>query len=142
MKVVPLTVRMLLQFMQEVREIDKEEVVAATGVSFEDFLIKDLADTQALVDEDGNVFAIGAIEDNSVWLITTTRIETQRIKFLRFTRQLLKEALEEHGTLGNMVYLKNQVHVDWLTWLGCEYHPEVKMPEGFMLFLFRPKEVK
>lgn len=134
MRVVPISVGILLKFRETVREIDLEEVLMASGKSFDESLLSDYKDAQALIDDEGVVFAIGGIKDHLVWMITTTAIDTHKIKFLRETRKLLKEALKENGYLYNMVYLKNKIHVDWLKWLGCRFLPAYPTPEGFLMF--------
>lgn len=135
MKIVPMTIGHLIEFRANVREIDLEEVERASGFHFDSFAP---FECEALLDDDGTVVAIGGIAPpNIVWMMTTKAVETRRIKFLRFTKNLLTEKLREYGELTNIAYKKNQLHIDWLTWLGAEWFDH---DEEFMRFTLRQRK--
>ena len=121
MRIEKMTVRHLLEFLSDVRQEDLEEIKVSSGVDFDDHTLDSFYNTQVLLDDDGTVLGIGGLEDNIIWLVTTRSIETRRVKFLRFSKQYLKELLEKHGFLMNAAWAKNKLHIDWLTWLGAEW---------------------
>lgn len=138
MKLVDTTIGHLIEFRRTVREIDLEEIEQVSGRGFDDLLVGTLAGCETLVDESGTVLGIGGIEGNNViWLVTTTAIESRRIEFLRFSRRYLNELLKTYEYLTNVVYLRNQMHVDWLTWLGAEW---LDTEGDFSLFVLKRKE--
>ena len=121
MRIEKMTVRHLLEFLSDVRPEDLEEIKVSSGVDFDDHTLDSFYNTQALLDDDGTVLGMGGLEDHIIWLVTTRSIETRRVKFLRFSKQYLKELLEKHGFLMNAAWDKNKLHIDWLTWLGAEW---------------------
>lgn len=135
MMLTDMTVGHLVEFRKNVREIDLEEVERVSGIPFDSHLP---FNCKVLLDDDGTVMAIGNVEENGlVWMITTTAIETRKVKFLRYTRRLLREYLKTHAVLHNVVYKKNTIHVEWLKWLGAEIIGE---NEEFYAFILKRKE--
>lgn len=51
----------------------------------------------------------------------TERVEQHKITFLRFTKRLLEDYLKRYAVLGNRAWLGNQLHIDWLTWMGAKW---------------------
>lgn len=138
MQLVDMTIGHLIEFRKTVRDIDLEEIEAISGVAFDDQLVSLLAGSQTLIDQNGVVLGIGGVEDNNViWLVTTTAIEDRKVEFLRFSRKYLKDLLDEYGYLGNIAYLKNQLHINWLKWLGAEW---MDTDGDFLVFKFKRKE--
>lgn len=118
----PMTVKHLQDFLENVRPLDLKEA-EAEGAIFVETPLKEL-DCMCLVDEDDNVYAIGDIEPQNdavgyVWMLCTRRVETNKIAFLRASKELLKAAFKSYAVLGNKVLLENKLHVDWLTWMGA-----------------------
>lgn len=138
-KLVATTFGHLLEFRKNVRPIDLEEIEAATGCKLENQPLTNLVGCQTLLDAAGTVLGIGAVEPDQhlIWLVTTKAIETKKIEFLRFSKKYLAELLLVHQYLGNVAYIKNQLHIDWLTWLGAKWYTQ----EGdFALFILERKE--
>lgn len=92
-----LTIGYLMDFMAHIRPEDLEEVEVGEGKPFKDLPISSLLKSGCLclVDNETNeVYALGGCEDNIVWMLCTTRVENNKIKFLRYTKALLKEVLK------------------------------------------------
>lgn len=134
MMLVDMTLGHLFEFRKNVREIDLEEVERVSGLSFDSHLP---FQCKALLDDDGTVIGIGGVDNHVVWFIATTAIEARKIKFLRFSKRYLQILLDEHGYLTNVAYKKNQLHIDWLTWLGAEWYEQ---DEEFVRFILKRKE--
>lgn len=141
MIVVNTTVRHLLEFRKGVRDIDLEEVKALSGKDFDDYTIGAFTECMTLLTDKGEVAGIGGIQQMDghpiIWLITTKVIETCQIEFLRFSQKYLKTALEKYGYLGNLAYLKNKMHINWLKWMGAEF---LDTQGDFVLFCFMKKD--
>lgn len=103
--------------------MDAEEVIMLTeGIPLERLTISYFADAQTIIDTtDDTILAVGGInsETNVIWLLTTTAIETRKIKFLRYSKVKLKELLQKHKFLQNIGYQKNTQHIQWLEWLNA-----------------------
>lgn len=138
-KVVGTTLGHLIEFRKNVRDIDLEEIQAITGRTLENETLASMVRCQTLIDSSGTVLGIGGVEPDQhlVWLVTTKAIESRRIEFLRFSRKYLDELLLVHEFLGNLAYMKNKLHVDWLTWLGAKWY---KQEGDFALFILERKE--
>lgn len=134
MKLVPLTLRQLGDFLQNVREEDILEAELARGSAFIDNHVANLASSCAIVNDVGDVFAIGGVSDNTVWMLCTKRVVSNKTAFLRFTHKLLKDTMSHFDYLHNYAYIHNKLHIDWLTWLGAEWG-ETK--GNFRYFKFR-----
>lgn len=121
MRIEKMTVKHLMEFYQNVRKEDLEEIRVSSGADFQDHPLESFVGQCALLDDDGTVLGMGGVDDHIIWLVTTKAIETRKVKFLRFSKQYLKELLEKHGFLMNAAWGKNKLHIDWLTWLGAEW---------------------
>ena len=97
----------------------------AANSPFKNMPISNFGDAEALVDEQGHIFAIGGIDESydhpAVWMLCTRQVDKKPIKFLKNIRRIYKEALEKHGRLWNIVWLGNSQHVRWLRWLGAKF---------------------
>lgn len=137
MRLVNMTVSHLLEFCQNARELDLEEIRVSSGLDFFSHPLTSFNGVQALVDTDGTLLGIGQAADHVIWLVTTKAIETRKIKFLRFSKVYLKELLEKHEFLINAAWARNTLHIDWLTWLGAEWLDE---QNGLKIFKLERKE--
>lgn len=117
----PLTIRQLGQFLQNVRDADIYEAELASGCSFIDNPLVYFYSTLAVVDDTGRVFAIGGITDSVVWMLCTKCVEEHKITFLKYSKKLLQETLSHFPYLYNKCWLGNDLHVKWLSWLGCTW---------------------
>ena len=123
LKLIPTTLEHLLILQKTIRPMDAEEVIMLTGgIPLERLTISYFVDAQTIIDTtDDIILAVGGInsETNVIWLLTTTAIETRKIKFLRYSKVKLKELLQKHKFLQNIGYQKNTQHIQWLEWLNA-----------------------
>lgn len=69
------------------------------------------------------------------WLLATDEIEFNSVWFLKQSKRLLKEWLEEYGILTNYIYAKNYASIEWLKWLKFDFPEEVTInDEPFLRF--------
>lgn len=132
----PTTIRQLGYFLVHVRDEDLVEAELSGEKEFIDNYLVELTSSCSLVDEQGRVFAIGGIRDNTVWMLCTKHVEENKVAFLRFTKKLLKDVMVHYPYLHNYVYVNNKLHVDWLTWMGAEWGDYIK-DNQFRYFIFR-----
>jgi len=79
--------------------------------------------------------------DGAVWLLGTDQVQVFSRQFLRWSRQWLAETSVGYSCVGNMVDLRNYVHVRWIEWLGFKFIDNITYgPEG-RTFLRFYKEV-
>lgn len=144
--VVNATVDHVLDFMDNVRPIDAEEVLVASGETLESHLsyfLENIHEVKALVDGEV-VLGIAGVQDNPnnpgvgiIWMLMTHEVESRKMEFLRFSRRYLKDELfTVWRGLVNVVYKRNKLHVDWLNWLGAEW---IEERENFSMFLISPQ---
>lgn len=130
----------MLQFYLTARTLDLCEFALGSNVAFGDTPLSELSDSLVMKDEEGVVYAIGGFVGTTVWMLCTNAVEKKPIGFLRETRRLLKEVLKVVPYLENYVWLGNDLHVKWLTWLGAEFGDTT--PDGmFQHFKFKGKEL-
>ena len=134
----------VLYFIANIRPMDKEEVETASGLPFSihsQELFSYLEEIHVVRHND-TIIGIGGIhkvEERKalIWLLLTSDVEKVKMEFLRFSKRHLKGLLENFDVLFNYVYLKNKLHVDWLTWLGATW---VETKEGFSGFLLENRK--
>ena len=91
-----------------------------------------------LINEKGEVLAIGGVHEEQMWLLGTTLIEKHKMAFLRYTKELiLGDLMKVNERMYNITWKTNHLHSKWLKWLGCQV---VEENEEFMLFLFERKD--
>lgn len=142
LKVCPLTIGLLRDFIAFAREKDIEECWHATHIPFESMEIREFANTSCLYDEETHdVYCIWGVEDKVIWMLCTYEVEMHPIGFLRFCKEYLKGLLETHPFMYNYVWLGNELHVKWLKWMGVTFG-ETKTINGepFQYFKFEKKE--
>lgn len=78
----------------------------------------------------------------AIWLLGTDAIETQSIRFLRYSRPILEVFFDHYRHLFNYVHSKNTVHIRWLSWLGFEIQSDESFitPRGDEFYYFRKRE--
>ncbi len=141
LRVVPVTFRHIQFFCEHIRPEDIAECLITHGDNPFDLTINEWvkAGTMALVNDNDEVFALGGVHDNQLWLLGTTLIAQNRMAFLRFTKKLiLEDLLDANDYLYNVTWKVNSDHLKWLKWLGCEVVDE---NDDFALFLFRKEGV-
>jgi hypothetical protein len=115
-----------------IRPADRREALAFVGVSPSILLPLAAAKGTALVGTnlDGRpevIFGVdpvvGTPNVGMVWLMATTALDTDNItKFLfaRNSKKVLRAINEKHPILGAYVDERNEVHLQWLEWLGFQ----------------------
>jgi hypothetical protein len=143
-----LTIGQLIDFLKIARPEDLAEVQAMTGHSILEEPLALLEGAKAIIfmdcpEGEEVLLGIGAvaiecrrgIEGMAIpWLLLTTEVYKHPIEFLRFSKRYLQELLKTVSIVGNAVYAKNELHIKWLTWLGCEWVGEHK---GGKIFAFQ-----
>lgn len=143
LRVTKITVKHLQDFLAHARPLDLLEFKYAANYDFENTAINELSDTLALVDEKHNVYAIGGYKAHVVWLLCTTRVEDNKIKFLRFMKKCYRKVIRKEGWLYNYVWTGNELHTKWLKYMGAEFFPEKNYKcngQTFVLFSFTKKK--
>lgn len=105
--------------------------------------IDDFIDADVLYDDKtGEVYAVGGINYGYVkpvvWMLCTTRVEEHPIKFCRYIKKYLHVYLLPHTSyLWNFVWLGNELHVNWLKWMGARFfEAQLVNGEEFQRFEF------
>lgn len=60
-----------------------------------------------------------------VWLVGTDDLLTHSTTFLRHSRKWLAKLHEHYRLLYNVIDARNEVHLNWLEWLGFEFIEEL-----------------
>jgi hypothetical protein len=64
----------------------------------------------------------------AIWLLATDEISKHRVSFLRQSRHFVDEFHKGYPVLFNLVDERNELHVNWLRWLGLTFlkrHPSI-----------------
>ena len=103
-----LTIGYLMDFMAHIRPEDLEEVEVGEGKPFKDLPISSLLKSGCLclVDNETNeVYALGGCEDNIVWMLCTTRVENNKIKFLKWLEWMGAKFIKETETETHIAFM-------------------------------------
>lgn len=114
------------------RRADAKECLAVGRTPKEALLMgyKHSAFCRTLVAPDGEPIAmVGVVpseqydEFGAIWLLGTRGIEKHGFRFLRYSKQALKECYEQTGyeAFYNATHKDNVVHHHWLKWLGFTF---------------------
>lgn len=139
LKVKPLTIWMLMNFIDNARSKDVLEVYHGTGTYFTNLEMSYLEGALCLLDEEaGDVYAIGGINDKGrIWMLCTSSVEKHPFAFLKFCKKNLDIYLKDYYMLWNYVWLGNEMHVNWLKWLGATFERVITVNnEQFQAFYF------
>lgn len=127
------------------RQADRDEVQAASGMPAEDVLILAVAHAKQAHawHLDGRLVAIsgisGSLIDQAVgvvWMLASDDVESVPKLLLKGQRQYVRDLLQGHDMLMNFVDNRNIKAQRWLRWLGFQLgDPE---PFGAAGLLFRP----
>ena len=132
---------MLSNFYQHARPLDILEVKHMTGKEFGEYRPEEMGETLTLVDEQDNVYAIGAYGYNDVFMLCTTKVEEHPVAFLRYVRDHHQQYIKKYHRYGNAVWLGNELHVKWLKWMGAIFGRIITINgEKFQEFYFEDKE--
>jgi hypothetical protein len=115
------------------RKEDVEEIAHGTGLPPELALRYSLGVSNiayAVVWRDRVVALFGITEwlhwgegrgPGSPWMLASEELKDIRKSFLRHCRGYVERWLDVHGHLENQVWAKNEVHIQWLKWLGFQF---------------------
>lgn len=110
------------------RPADLREIEARSGRSPQEVLAYGLTHGDAYaVEKDGVIAALFGVAPTPepklgcVWLLGSDDIQTFRLTFLRHSREWLSVLFKDYDLLGNFVDARNEVHIQWLQWLGFRF---------------------
>lgn len=147
LEIVPAQRRHIRSIARRMRRADRDEVMAASGVTPEQALRYSLDRSSvswtALVDgrpevmfgvADINILAgIGA-----VWLLGTDAVEIHFRVFLRQSIEWRRKLFERYSTLKNFVTDDNEVSKRWLKWMGATFGEPIEFDgHRFRMFEMR-----
>lgn len=76
------------------------------------------------------------------WLLGTDDIKSIRKSFLRECRGYLEEMHKDYPLLVNQVWAKNEVHIQWLKWMGFTFDEPYPFGPDNELFIRFQKEAR
>lgn len=127
-QVLPLMAADLPALAELVRQADREEIEAATGLPIAEALARLLPGSckASKIVHQGLVLAVFGDAAHSAgvgvpWLISTERVEQFPREFLRVCRPEVADMLDRHGSLINYVDARNTAAMRWLRWLGFKF---------------------
>lgn len=147
--IVPATQDHVAQMLPNVRQADRDEVMASSGQRVEEILGRcvrraEMAWSGMVDDEVACIFGVeGASllsETGYPWMIGTDLIERHAKPFLRRNRKMVGVMLERYPYLINYVDARNTKAIEWLRWLGFAILPAE--PYGYARLPFHPFEMK
>jgi len=114
------------------REEDRQEIVHASGLSPEislrlAFAVSAKVWAGVWGDELVALFGVSGIpgQVGYPWMLASDSLSKIRKSFLRECRGYVLEMLREYRHLENCVWAENEVHIQWLRWLGFTFEPPV-----------------
>nr|DAO13955.1 MAG TPA: internal virion protein A [Caudoviricetes sp.] len=124
----------ILEFAKNIRHMDAKEVKIMSGKPFAEhigYLLKHLKEVMT-IKCDGVLLGIGGwyqerldwglYSEGAVgWLLLTNAVEDHKIEFLRWSKRIVKTILNEYPSITNTVYAKNELHVNYLDFLGASF---------------------
>lgn len=131
---------------QNMRQADRDEVMAASGRSPKEALLyslahSDMAWTGLTDDEPAVMFGAGTINMlyriGAPWLLGTDQVKTHYRIFLRSSVLWKSHLLSQYNELHNMVDDRNEVSKRWLVWLGFELGKPFDIGGGIKFREFR-----
>lgn len=115
------------------REEDREELFLMTPQSPEEVLRDSLSSsthTFTVMRGDTLVAMFGVTNlptgEGVPWMLASDELKSIRKTFLKECRGYVKMMLRGRSSLCNAVWIGNQVHIQWLRWLGFTFLPPVR----------------
>ncbi|MGL5935027.1 MAG: phage protein Gp13 family protein [Cetobacterium sp.] len=114
---------------RHMREADRREVYAASGLSQESALEQSVSMSNiactVVGDYPAAIFGVYATSDSEavVWLLGTDELTSKSLKreLLKQSRDYLDRLQEFRPLLFNYVDERNTLHIRWLKWAGCTF---------------------
>lgn len=151
-RIVPAIYEHIAPIAIHMRQADRDEVAAASGVSpfeaLEFSFKKSTLVRTALVDGAPSVmFGVGDINIlagvGAPWLLGTEAVEENYVAFLRGSVEWRDQLLRRYSVLRNFVDVRNRASIRWLRWLGFTLSDPVEMRgHAFRLFELRSDDVR
>jgi hypothetical protein len=117
---------------ENMRQADRNELAAATSATLTQVVsgsVKRAVYSKAgfVGDDLVCIFGLGKpaslLDDKGIpWMLGTPLIEQHSRLFLRHGKKQLKIMLGIHPKMENWVYSKNETAIEWLKWLGFQFH--------------------
>lgn len=116
-----------IELAPNLRDEDVAEIQAASGSSPLVALLYGVEHSNpcyAMADEDGVFGLFGAVPDEDpqvgrVWMLGSGKIVTHAKTFLRESKHWIREMHKRYPVLQNYIDSRNNVHIRFITWLGC-----------------------
>lgn len=71
------------------------------------------------------------------WMLASDDLVKIKKSFLKECRKFVNDMHEDYPVLGNMVWVGNPIHIQWLKWLGFQFQPAVACgPDGELFHEF------
>lgn len=148
-QIVPATQEHVMSMLPNVRQADRDEVLASSGLPMDQVLGKCVSLSQmawaGLVDSE--VACLFGVRGQSMlslvgvpWLIGTDLIEAHAKPFLRRNRKMVGVMLDRYPHLVNFVDVRNTKAKQWLEWLGFTLYEPI--PHGAYQMPFHPFDMK
>lgn len=111
------------------RPTDAVEVAAVRGAATARELWAGLVDAHAAIDASGYLiclFGVQPIENHdgwgAPWLLGTHRLDRHIWSMCKLARRYIATWSRKYAVLTNATLIDNDVVIEWLTWLGFEFH--------------------
>lgn len=126
------TVEDCIYVANNIREEDRNEIKASSGQDPLSALLEGLrlSEVPLAIYHKGQCVAIFGVLDfktsGGIWLLATDDLKLLTITFLRRCRKVVNFLNKKHKVLHNFVDCRNQVHINWLKWLGFKFINKVE----------------
>ena len=112
----------------EMRQADRDEVMAASGMGPEEALAHGIyvsAECRTVLAGGRPIAVFGVVNlgsgEGAPWLLGSDRILDHWFEFARRSREELVSIRQPWTRLGNWIDDRNELHKRWLAWLGFEF---------------------
>lgn len=128
---VPATEKDLQTFLDNIRDMDRQEALASLGVDTLTLdMFKDAGEVLAIKHDNGALIGIGGypfVHYPTIiggWMLLTNDVENHKIEFLKWSKKTVDDLLDLGCYITNRVYKYNKLHIDYLKWLGAEFYDD------------------
>ena len=111
------------------RFVDKQEILAASGLTPFDALKKSFDSSQICFtivnpkDEPVGIFGVADLGGviGGIWMLGTDNLASIQIAFLKECKKVIQLLNKKYKILWNHVDCRNQLHIKWLKWCGFKF---------------------
>lgn len=135
----------LINFVRNIRDMDKEEAEITTGAPIAILILSIINKpwVKVIKTGDGTILGIGGVVKEYMsppdacrgWMLLTKDVEKHKIEFLRWSKKYVDDLLKEYRYIYNDVYRHNELHIQYLNWLGAVFYPNPFRKEDFEAFV-------